>query len=76
MQKSMEKMIDTIYSGVIAQELEESHPHLVNTSEMNGIEDFKTIKTQELQFELIATVQHLLREVRELRAEVELLRSK
>lgn len=64
--------------GVIADELELTHPHLVKKLENGplGLEDFKTVNMSETQFEAIACIKYLIEQNKELRNEVELLKEK
>lgn len=63
--------------GVIADELEISHPKLVRVLE-NGpldIKNFKTVNMSETQYEMIACIQHLLKENNKLTAEIQEIKS-
>lgn len=61
--------------GVIANDLKETHPHLVHAEDRNvagqDLKDFLTIDMSEEIFELIGVCQHLLRRVQDLEERLE-----
>jgi hypothetical protein len=64
--------------GLIADELMETHPHLVKILDEKffGLDNFKTINLSQTQYEMIGCIQHLLKENKQLKEDIEMLKQK
>lgn len=68
---------DRHHAGVIADELMQTHPHSVKTTnnEKLGLRNFKTVNLGEPTYELFAVVQHLVKKVNDLEKQIQDLKS-
>ncbi len=62
---------DTSHVGVIAQEIKELIPDIVNVSPNQGINDFHSVKSNELVYYLIAAVQKLNYKIQDLQQQID-----